>query len=258
MTAVLVTGGSGRLGRAVLESLAEAGYDVRATSRRDRPAGGGVRWAAADLTTGRGVAEAVAGADVIVHLAAAPYRGRYTRRVELDGTSVLLAAAREAGVRHLIYVSIVGVDRVPWGYFRTKVQAERLVRNGLVPWTIVRATQFHEFVEQALRGMARLGFLIADPGITMQPVDVRDLAGHLAALAGRGPTGEVAEYGGPESLTMAEATASWLRARRLRRPVLRLRLPGGLGRAFRAGHLTTNARPAGEITWEAYLRQAQP
>ncbi|GAA4943808.1 uncharacterized protein YbjT (DUF2867 family) [Nonomuraea thailandensis] len=253
-----MTGGSGRLGRAVLESLVEAGYEVRATSRTARPAGGGVRWEVADLTTGRGVAAAVAGADVVVHLASAPYRGRYTRRVELDGTSALLAAAREASVRHLIYVSIVGVDRVPWGYFGMKVQGERLVQGGPVPWTIVRATQFHEFVAQALRGMARLGFMVVDPGVTVQPVDVRDLAAHLTALAGQAPGGEVREFGGPESLTMAEAARSWLRARRLRRPVLSLRLPGSLGRGFRAGHLTTKARPAGEITWEEYLRQAQP
>ncbi|MGR6915867.1 SDR family oxidoreductase [[Actinomadura] parvosata] len=255
MTAVLVTGGSGRLGRVVLEKLVEAGHEVRATSRAARPAAGGVRWMVADLTSGVGVAQAVAGAEVIVHLASAPYKGRYTRRVELDGTSALLAAAREAGVRHLIYVSIVGVDRVPWGYFRTKLQAEGLVRDGGVPWTIVRATQFHEFVELALKGMARVGVVVADPGVMVQPVDVRDLAGHLVALVGRGPGGEVEEYGGPESLTMAEAATSWLRARGLRRPVLRLRLPGGMGRAARAGLLTTEARPA-KITWEDYLRRS--
>ncbi|MEV4168881.1 NAD(P)H-binding protein [Nonomuraea sp. NPDC049709] len=257
MRSVLVTGGSGRLGRAVLEALVEAGYEVRSASRGARATAGGVRWVVADLTTGRGVAEAVSGVDAIVHLASAPYKGRYTLRVELGGTSGLLAAAREAGVRHLIYLSIVGVDRVPWGYFRTKVRAERLVRDGGVPWTIVRATQFHEFVEQAFRGMARLGLVVADPGIPMQPVDVRDLAGHLVTLVARGPGGEIEEYGGPETLTMAEAARSWLRARGLRRPVLNVRIPGGLGRAFRAGHLTTKARPAGDITWGRYLGDGQ-
>ncbi|TYB51045.1 NAD(P)H-binding protein [Nonomuraea sp. PA05] len=258
MTAVLVTGGSGRLGRAVVEKLVEAGYDVRATSRKARAASGGVRWAVADLTTGSGVAEAVSGVDVVLHLASAPYQGRYTRKVELDGTSALLAAARKAGVRHLVYVSIVGVDRVPWGYFRTKLRAESLVRDGGVPWTIVRATQFHEFVELGLRSMAKLGVVVADPGVTMQTVDVRDLAVYLVAVAGRGPSGEVEEYGGPGVLAMDEAARSWLRARGLRRPVLRLRLPGGFGRAARAGHLTTKAQPAGKITWDAYLSRSQP
>ncbi|MBF8187760.1 NAD(P)H-binding protein [Nonomuraea sp. K274] len=253
MTSVLVTGGSGRLGRPLLALLVEAGYDVRAVSRAARAQDGGVRWVVADLTTGRGVAEAVAGVDVIVHLASAPYKGRYTLRVELDGTSALLAAARAASAGHVIYTSIVGADLVPWGYFRTKVRAEGLVRDSGVPYTIVRVTQFHEFVDQALRGMARLGVVVADPGIPAQPVDVRDVARHLVSLAGRGPGGGIEEYGGPEVLTMAEAAERWLRARGRRRPMVRLRLPGGLGRAFRAGHLTTEARPAGEITWNAYL-----
>ncbi|SEH02851.1 Uncharacterized conserved protein YbjT, contains NAD(P)-binding and DUF2867 domains [Nonomuraea solani] len=263
MTSVLVTGGSGRLGRVLLEQLAEAGHDVRATSRTARASGDGVRWLVADLTTGQGPAEAVRGAEVVVHLATAPYKGRYTRAVELDGTSALLAAAREAVVRHFVYVSIVGVDRVAWGYFRTKVHAERLVREGGVPWTIVRATQFHEFVDQTLGSMARFGVLIADPGIPAQPVDVRDLAAHLVALTERGPSGGtlgesgpddgVEEFGGPQVLTMAELAESWLRARGLRRPLLRLRVPGALGRAFRAGHLTTKARPAGAITWADHL-----
>ncbi|MGW5159003.1 SDR family oxidoreductase [Nonomuraea wenchangensis] len=252
---MLVTGGSGRLGRATLEILPKEGYETRATSRSPRASeADGVRWFGADLTTGRGLEEAVAGADVVVHLASAPYRGRYTRRVELDGTGALLAAARAAGVRHLVYLSIVGADQVPWGYFRVKVQAERLVRDGGVPWTVLRATQFHEFVEQALRGMARFGALVADPGVRAQPVDVRDVARRLADVIEAGPRQGIVEFGGPEVMTMAEAAESWLRARGLRRPVLRMRIPGALGRAFRAGHLVTGARPAGELTWERYLR----
>ncbi|MGW4796671.1 SDR family oxidoreductase, partial [Nonomuraea sp. NPDC004297] len=144
-------------------------------------------------------------------------------------------------------------DQVPWGYFRTKVRAERLIQDGGVPWTIVRATQFHEFVDQALRAMAKLGLMVVDPGIPAQPVDVRDLAGHLVSLAGREPAGKIEEYGGPETLTMEEAARNWLRARRSRRPVVRVRIPGALGRAFRAGRLTTTARPAGRITWTEYL-----
>ncbi|SDM30689.1 SDR family oxidoreductase [Nonomuraea jiangxiensis] len=255
MTSVLVTGGSGRLGRPLLQELVGAGFEVRAVSRAARPDAGGVRWVVADLTTGQGVAEAVAGVDVIVHLASAPYKGRYTLKVELDGTSALLAAARQVGVRHLIYLSIVGADQVPWGYFRTKVRAERLVSEGGVPWTIVRGTQFHGFVVEALRAMARVGVVVADPGIPAQPVDAGDLARHLVSLVGRGPGDQIEEFGGPEVRTMAELAESWLRARGLRRRVLRLRVPGRLGRAFRAGHLTTKARPSGDTTWEEYLRR---
>ncbi|WP_157246484.1 SDR family oxidoreductase [Nonomuraea typhae] len=249
MTRIVVTGASGRLGRAVLAGL--AGAEVRAISRSPR-SGGDVEWMVADLTTGDGLAAAVTGADTILHLASAPYRGRYTREVELKGTSRLLAAAREAGVRHLVYTSIVGVDRIPWGYFATKLAAEDLVRAGRVPWTILRVTQFHEFVDQALKGVARSGFLVADAGITAQPVDVRDVAGELAARVSEGPALDVLEYGGPEVLDLGGALAAWQRARG-RRPVLRVRVPGKLGRAFRAGYLTTAARPSGKITWAEYL-----
>ncbi|MDF5752016.1 NAD(P)H-binding protein [Spongiactinospora sp. TRM90649] len=252
MRTILVTGATGRLGTALLDAFPRDGLTVRAMSRRPRSSAG-AEWRTADLTTGEGVAPAVAGADTIVHLASAPYKGRYTGRVELDGTRRLLAAARECGVRHLVYLSIVGVDRVPWGYFRTKVMAEELVRQGGVPWTIMRVTQFHEFVDQALRGMARLPFLLADPGITAQPVDVRDVAGALLSLVADGPAGEIREYGGPEVLDVDTTLGAWRRARGVRRPVLRVRLPGRLGRAFRAGHLTTGARPSGTITWADYL-----
>ncbi|MFC4111936.1 SDR family oxidoreductase [Nonomuraea zeae] len=255
MTSVLVTGGSGRLGRALLDRLVEAGYDVRAASRTARDPGGGVRWTVLDLATGAGVARAVEGVDVIVHLASMPYKGRYTRRVELGGTAELLAAAREAGTAHFVYTSIVGVDQVPWGYFRTKLRAERLVQEGGVPWTTVRITQFHSFVEEVLRGMARLGVLVTDPGVTVRPVDVADAAGHLVSVVERGPGSRIEEYAGPEVLTMSEMAEAWLRARRLRRLVLRLRLPGGLGRAARAGHLVTKAEPAGTITWADHLRR---
>lgn len=253
MTTVTVTGASGRLGRTVTALLAAEGFEVRALSRTGRADDGGVRWMTADLTTGEGLAEAVAGADTVVHLASAPYRGRYTRRVELDGTGRLLTRARAAGVGHLLYVSIVGVDRVPLGYYRAKLAAERLVREGGVPWTTLRATQFHEFAAGAIAATARLGVVVADPGIPFQPVDVRDVAGHLVSLIRRGPSEEVEEYGGPEVLTMAEAARLWLRARGSRRPLLRVRVPGRLGRAFRAGHLTTSALPKGEITWRDYL-----
>ncbi|WP_217369512.1 SDR family oxidoreductase [Nonomuraea antri] len=248
-----MTGGSGRLGKVVLDRLVEAGFEVRATSRAARTSESGVRWLVADLTTGQGVAEAVSGADVIVHLAAAPYQRGYTKKVELDGTSALLAAARPAGVGHLVYTSIVGADRVPWGYFATKVRAERLVAAGGVPWTIVRVTQFHEFVEQAVRGMARLPVMVIDPDIPAQPVDVRDVAAHLVEVIRRGPGEAIEEFGGPQVLRAGDALEDWLRARGVRRRVLRLRIPGRLGRAFRAGHLTTRAEPGGQISWRGYL-----
>ncbi|MFI6813542.1 SDR family oxidoreductase [Nonomuraea sp. NPDC050328] len=255
MTTVLVTGASGRLGRVLVERLAADGHQVRAASRTARSGPGSVRWVVADVATGEGLAEAVAGAEVIVHAASAPYKGRYTAKVEVEGTANLLEAAGRAGVGHLVYVSIVGADRVPMGYYRSKVRAEDLVRGGPVPWTILRATQFHEFVADGFRLLSRLGFLPVDPDVRAQPVALADVAGRLAGLIAAGPARAIVEYGGPRVLGMAEAGEGWLRAQGLRRPIVRVRLPGAMGRAFRAGHLVTAAEPAGSGTWEDYLRQ---
>lgn len=251
---ILVTGGTGTLGRAVVPILAGAGHTVRVMTRRPS-AGGDVESVGADLATGAGISQAVSGIDVVVHLASAPYRGRYTARVDVAGTGRLLAAARQAGVGHLLFISIVGIDRVPWGYFRRKLAAEQLVRDGGVPWSILRVTQFHSLVDGALRAATRLPALIGDVGIAAQPVDPRDVADRIAARVSAGPSMITEEFGGPEVLHFDHAAAQWLDARRMRRPMLRLRLPGAFGRALRSGYLTTTARPAGKITWQEYLAE---
>ncbi|KAE8765586.1 NAD(P)H-binding protein [Georgenia thermotolerans] len=249
-----MTGASGQLGREVAPALAAAGHGVRALSRRER-ADGPVRWVRGDLATGAGLAAAVAGTDAVVHLASAPYRRGYTRQVDVEGTYRLAAAARAAGVGHLVYVSIVGVDAVPWGYYRTKLAAEEAVRTADLGWTVLRATQFHTFPDQILTAAARLGVLVVDPGIRVQTVDLGDVAARLAGIVDDGPTGRVLELGGPEVLDMGEAARRWLRARGLRRPVVRVRVPGPLGRAFRADSLLTDAVPRGAVTWGEYLER---
>jgi uncharacterized protein YbjT (DUF2867 family) len=188
-------------------------------------------------------------------LASAPYKGKYTDRVEVDGTGRLAEAAREAGVGHILYTSIIGSDRVPWGYFRTKVRTEEIVRSGDVPWSVVRAAQFHEFMDQAFSMAARTGMMIADPGITAQPVDVRDVADRLLRRITDGPSEQTENFGGPEILAFDEAARQWLDVRGKRRPVLRVKLPGKLGAAFRGGHLTTERPPTGIITWKRYLTE---
>ena len=171
------------------------------------------------------------------------------------GRAWLLTAASQAGVRHLLFISIVGVDRVPWGYFRRKLAAEQVVRDGGAPWSVLRATQFHSFLDGALRAASRLPALIGDAGIVAQPVDPRDVADAIVARVAAGAGMSTEEFGGPEVLHFDQAVAQWLDARRLRRPMLRIRLPGKFGRAVRSGYLTTTARPAGQITWREYLAE---
>ena len=244
---VLVTGASGTLGTVLVPRLAKDGHDVRPMSRSARPG-----WVAADLRTGRGLAEAVRDADAIVHLASAPRKPRDT---DVAGTRRLVTAAGAAGVRHLVYLSINGVDRVPYGYYRAKLAAEEIIRTSGVPFTIVRAAQFHEFTEMLLATFSRLGPVIIDPRFKAQPVALADVADRVAELLADPPEGRTIEYAGPRVIMLDEAARTWLAARGVRRPILRVPIPGRLGRAFRAGGLTTTATPMGTRTWEDYLAE---
>ncbi|WP_341718277.1 NAD(P)H-binding protein [Micromonospora sp. FIMYZ51] len=247
---VLVTGASGTLGRALLPRLPAAGFEVRGVSRRVRTAPG-FEWMVADLATGAGVAEAVAGMDAVLHLASSP--GRRSREIDVAGTRRLVEAAATAGVRHLVFVSIVGVDRVPYAYYRHKLAAEQVVAAGAVPWTVLRATQFLEFIDQLLHAASRFGPVIGDRAVVAQPVDTGEVAEKLIELLRAGPRNGIVEYGGPEVQRFDEAVRMWRRARNSRRPVLPLRYPGRLGRELRSGGLVTAAQPTGRRTWADYL-----
>ncbi|MEH1099436.1 SDR family oxidoreductase [Micromonospora sp. CPCC 205561] len=249
---VLVTGASGRLGRVVLPRLGAEGWEVLATSRRART-GSPVRWVEVDLATGEGLAGAVTGVDAVLHLASSPNRGRQTRRVDVLGTRRLVVAAGQAGVRHLLYVSIVGVDRVPIPYYRHKLAAEQAVAAGPVPWSVLRATQFPEFLDGMLRGASRLGPVIGDPAVLAQPVDPTEVADRLVRRLAAGPLRGIEEYGGPEVLRFDAAARAWREARRSRRPLLPVRIPGAVGRALRSGGLVTEATPTGTRSWADHL-----
>lgn len=241
---IAVTGGTGLLGRAVVRLLRDAGRRVRVVSRRPAPAGQDRDgWATADLRTGEGVAAALAGSAAVVHCATTGRRGQ-----EVAFARMLV----EAGAPHLLYVSIVGVDRVPLGYYRGKLAAERLIESSGLPYTILRATQFHDLVRTLLAWAAKAPVMLV-PGIRVQPVDVGDVAARLAELAAGEPGGRVPDLGGPAVRDFRELAAAYLRATGRRRPVGTLRLPGSTFRAFRdGGHLAPD-HAAGAVTFEEYL-----
>ncbi|MEV6273403.1 NAD(P)H-binding protein, partial [Kribbella sp. NPDC051936] len=250
---VLVTGATGMLGRAVVSDLLTNGHTVAAMSRRVR------RWpevepVLADLTEGTGLDAAVDGVHAIVHLASAPYQRGYTDEVELSGTQRLLTAAAAGGVKHVVYTSIVGANLVPWGYFGTKVRAETIIRHSPVPWSIIRSTQFHDFVDQAIAKMSRLPLMISDRGVLGQPIDVRDVAKRITHRLLDGPSAEVEECGGPEILGFDQVIRQWQAVRGTAQPILHVRIPGKLGKGFRNGSVTTNER-TGHITWKQYLTE---
>ncbi|QNS07389.1 SDR family oxidoreductase [Streptomyces xanthii] len=243
MTTILVTGGTGTLGRLVHERLSEAGHEVRVLSRHARPY-------AVDLREGGPALErAVTGADVIVHCASSPRGG------DEKAAAHLIEAARRAGVPHLLYISIVGVDRVPLRYYREKWAVERMIEASGLGWTVLRATQFHELVRDVLAGAARLPVMLLPAGVDDQPVEVAEVAERLAELAVSGPAGRVPDMGGPEVRSLAELGRVYLGAVGKRRLVVSVPLFGRVYRAFRAGGHLAPGHSVGRRTFSEFLSE---
>ncbi|MFF8728702.1 SDR family oxidoreductase [Streptomyces sp. NPDC015171] len=241
MTTILVTGGTGTLGRLVTERLRADGHEVRVLSRHSRPY-------AVDLRAGgAGLDAALAGVETVVHCASTPRGG------DEQAARNLLAAAGRAGVDHLVYISIVGVDRVPFGYYRAKFAVERLVEESGLGWTVLRATQFHDLVVTLFEGLSKPPVMAVPAGVADQPVEVGEVAERLAELALSAPAGRVPDMAGPEVRPLDSLARAFLRATGRRRPVLRVPLLGKAYRAFREGGHLAPERAVGKVGFEEYL-----
>jgi uncharacterized protein YbjT (DUF2867 family) len=254
MTHVLVTGGAGGLGLELLPRLIQAGHSVRGTSRRAAPGVAGVEWARSDLATGDGLAEAVNGIETVIH--AASSFARDTWNIDVEGTSRLLAACQAEGVRHIIYVSILGIDRIPTGYYKAKLAAEERVAAGGVPWTIQRAPQFYSLVDQVLKGLARYPLVFVPMGYQGQPVDTGEAADVFVDLVRRGPAGRAPDFGGPKVRRLGEMAREWAAARGLHKPLINLPTFGAAAAGFKAGYNTAPGNRVGVLAWEDWLRRA--
>jgi uncharacterized protein YbjT (DUF2867 family) len=252
---VLVTGGTGTLGRVVARLLAADGHRVRVLSRRPRPAGVGpagvgpggqspAEWATGDLRTGQGIGAAVAGARVIVHCA--------TGRGDVRAAANLMKAAQKERP-HLVYISIVGVDQVPVGYYKSKLEVERRVEASGLPWTVLRATQFHQLILRGCQALAHLPVLPVPARSSFQPIDAVEVAERLAGLAAGPAAGRVPDMGGPEIRGAADLARSYLRARGLRRPVLPVLLPGAAFAGYRRGGHLAPEHAVGRVTFDRFL-----
>ncbi|WP_426512062.1 SDR family oxidoreductase [Dactylosporangium sp. McL0621] len=256
-TAILLTGGTGTLGRLLLPHLREAGRPVRVLTRR-RPAeqAPGVEYALGDLATNDNVERAVDGAATIVHCAGS------AKGDDVKAANLLQAAVR-AGAEHVVYISVVGADRVPvrsamdrmaFGYFAAKRAAEVLVAESGIPWTTLRASQFHELTLTTVRQLARMPVVPVPAGVRFQPVDGAEVAARLAELALGEPAGLVPDLAGPRAYGFDELVRSYLRAAGRRRPVVRMPMGGGAYRAIREGANLAPDRAVGRRTWEEFLQ----
>jgi uncharacterized protein YbjT (DUF2867 family) len=266
MDTVLVTGGTGHLGADIVSRLKRS-YRVRVLARSPG-SDPDVEWIRGDLATGAGIGEAVAGSQTVIHaatLSPAARRGYIVPKdlwsspssVDRDGTARLLDQAGTAGVAHVIYVSIVGIDKPRVPYLRRKLEAEYLVRQGPVPWSIARAAQFHWLVDRMFGKMARLP-MVPLPDMGVEPVDTTDFADYLVESIGNGPSGRLADFGGPEVLTFAQAFDQWQDIRKHPVRTMRVPLPSAARDAVTAMSVTGPGSRHGKITWTDWLRSHPP
>ncbi len=256
-SAILVTGGTGTLGRQVVPHLRDAGGDVRVLSRRAHEAADGIEYVTGDLLKDEGIQAAVDGAGIIVHCAG-------SSKGDDEATRNLVRAVSRAGAQHLVYISVIGADRIPlvsgidramFGYFGYKLAAEQIVAGAGIPWTTLRAAQFYDLLLKVAEPMTKLPLIPVPAGFRFQPVDAGEVAARLAELALGPPAGLVPDMAGPRVYTMADLLRGYLRARRRHRLMAPVRLPGKAARAVRAGANLAPERAVGHRTWEDFLAE---
>ncbi|HET7420196.1 MAG TPA: NAD(P)H-binding protein [Candidatus Dormibacteraeota bacterium] len=253
---VLVTGGTGTLGRHVVALLRQSGHRARIFCRHPR---GHVDAVQGDLKTGAGLERALQGMDAIVHAATGARDSLSSRATDVDGTRRLLDGARKAHIKHIVYPSIVGMEGIGYPYYRTKLRAEALIKDGGVPWSILRATQFHELMEVFLGIFSRV------PGVTMipfewqfQPVGSGEVARRIVDAVLEEPRQTLPDFGGPEIRNFKSLAESWLGARDERRRLVNLKLPMKFSRQWSEGKLLAPDHRDGKITFEQYLAERYP
>ena len=245
---ILVTGGTGAIGRRVVPLLRAAGRDVRVLSRHGAPDSPGVVHVVGDTRRGEGLDAAFAGTSSVLHLAGGPKGDDIAAKHVVD-------AARRAGTEHLLLISVTGAGDVPVGYIRAKAAAERTVSESGVPFTILRAAQLHGLLLPVVAKLS--GMRLAPRGVRLEPVDADAVAARLAELTLGAPAGRVADIAGPETLPFAELVGQYNAARGIHRRTVGVPLPGSLGRAYREGaNLARGGADRSGGTWREFLAGA--
>jgi uncharacterized protein YbjT (DUF2867 family) len=247
----VVMGANGTLGRAIVERLTQRGHETIAVTRNaPKRAFMKAVLRTADVVTGEGVADAVRKADVVINAVNAE---KDARTLLVEGTKKLLEACEANDVKHYVAVSIVGIDLVPMKYYAIKLEEEGIVESqSKTPWSLLRATQFHNLVDMMFARAARFGFVLAPSGAKMQPIDVGEVATALIEAGEKGPNKRLPDLGGPEVLLMKELAQQWLKATKKTRLIMPAPVPGKFGASLRAGGLCAPDRALGKRTFSEW------
>ncbi|MEP6843687.1 MAG: NAD(P)H-binding protein [Pseudolysinimonas sp.] len=241
---IAVAGGTGTVGHHVVEVLREHGHEPVVLARST-----GV-----DLVTGAGLAASLTAVDVVIDVVSFMTQKADEARAFFGATTRhLLDAEKAAGVRHHVLLGIVGSQKSQYGYYLGKMRQEELVHAGEVPWTEVRATQFHEFAQQ-IYGIARIGPIVLAPNGRVQPIAAREVAERLVELAVGAPSGLVAELAGPREESLSRMVRVAARATGKHGPILGVPAPGPGGKAMRDGTLLPDPalRPPAQLGTQTF------
>ncbi|MDL9980062.1 SDR family oxidoreductase [Microbacterium sp. ASV49] len=239
-----IAGGTGTVGRFVVEAALSHGHEVVVLSRRN----------GSDILTGEGLRPALRGADAVIDVTNLVVMSAAKARSFFEtGTRNLLAAEKAVGVGHHIALSIVGIDDIDSSYYAGKLAQERAIAAGDVPYTIARTGQFHEFPGQLLAGMG--GPIAMIPKSPIRPVAAREVGAHLVDVAEAGPVGRARDLVGPRDEELIDLVRRQLEFDGIRRRVLGMRLPGAYGKGLASGSLRGDARALrATITFDEWLR----
>lgn len=246
---VAVSGGTGTLGSLAVRELLARGVETRVLSRGAGGVPAGAVHRPIDLADGEGLDGALEGVDVVLDAANST---RAAKQILVGGSERLLAAGARAGVRHHLAISIVGCDRVPLSYYAAKVAQEQAIAAGPLPWTVLRATQFHPLLDQVFTAAARWG--VRPTGrMQVQPIDPALVAARLVDAALAEPAGTLPDLAGPRIETVGELSDAWRRRRGRRLLPLRVPALGKAGGAVAAGGLCNAGAAAEGPDFEEWL-----
>ena len=253
MKQVLVTGGTGTLGREVIHQLIEQGNEVSVlTSKEKTDLPPSVKIYHCDLTKPDTLQKAGLNAEVIVHCAS---NSSDSQNVDVLGTRNLLATVSRDKLKHFIYISIVGVDKSDFPYYKAKYEVERQVENSGLPYTILRATQFHDFVLNRLihpfdKGLGKV--LELPKGLRLQPIDIIEVSEVVTELTNNNARNTTIEIGGPEVLSIGKLAQGYFDYIG-RKDKIEL-VPMDIFKVFQTGINLCPDKKRGQITWEKYLK----
>ncbi len=255
MARILVTGGTGALGRDIVARLAQTSHTIRITSRQAKPTEAKMEWSQVDFETQTDFSDTLRDVDVIVHCMSNSMR---SEKADVLGTQRFLADVRRTTIKNFIYISIVGADRIPYSYYQHKVMIEKAVQESGVPYSIVRAAQFHGFLDMLLNLTKNLWWLPILPlpmNWQFQTIDTREVAAYLMPFIDGSATGKIDNVAGPQVMHLGDMARAWQAAQGLHKPQVHLPIPGGMAQGFVKGENTAPDKAYGSITWADYLQE---